>query len=1015
MTLNKLRIITTLVLMLCNITIYAQKDLEKLISDTLTIIANKQASVGKVNISSIAINIEEKSISVFANERLSEIPIRLTTVDRIYKMISNVMGSKYAGYKVNCMTANIEISFLIPNFFRTESYDNQRLKKSDFTITPLITNTSRPYIASSGLQNKHIALWQSHGWYYNQKSGKWMWQRARLFQTVEDLFTQSFVLPYLVPMLENAGANVLLPRERDTQINEIIVDNDINNALGRYSEHNDRKSWKTGEAGFANLQKVYKQGENPFKMGTYRFVSSITEDDELTYAEWTPNIPDNGFYAVYVSYKSEEKSVTDARYTVYHKGGKTEFSVNQKINGGTWLYLGTFKFEKGKNRQYKVVLSNLSKTSNRIITADAVKFGGGLGNIARSPNEAGITQNVKSSDSIGLANAVILPVEVKEPITSNYPRYTESARYWLQWAGMPDSIYSRNEGKNDYTDDYQSRGLWVNYLAGGSSVLPSKVGLGVPIDFSLAFHTDAGTTFNDSIIGILGICSVSNSAGNTVFANGMSRWASRDLTDIIQTQITEDIRKVFAPEFTRRGLWNKSYSESRTPEVPAMLLELLSHQNFADMRYGLDPRFKFLVSRAIYKGMLKFSSSLSGSPYIVQPLPVREFSSRFIAKNRVELRWQPTNDSIEPSAKSEHYIVYTRIDEGGFNNGIVTNNNKIVMEIQPGKIYSFKISALNDGGESFPSEILSVCRMQHERGNVLIVNGFDRISAPGSFVQNHTSGGFKNDDDPGVPYLNDYSFIGKQFEFDRSKPWVTDDNQGFGASYSNYETQVIAGNTFDYPYLHGKSIKLAGFSFVSCSKESVLNKAISLKDYPIVDLILGKQKQTFIGNAKKDMEFKTFPLALQQSLLTYCDQGGKLLVSGAYIASDFYNSNYIKIEEKLFLENTLMIKLNSGIENLSSKVKMVNSPFSEFNRGEFSFYDLPNKYSYYLESANAIEPSGLGAFTICRYNGTNLSAGVAYKGKYKLCALGFPFEVIQSEKERNKLMESVLSFFGSER
>ena len=34
-----------------------------------------------------------------------------------------------------------------------------------------------------------------------------------------------------------------------------------------------------------------------------------------------------------------------------------------------------------------------------------------------------------------------------------------------------------------------------------------------------------------------------------------------------------------------------------------MLLELLSHQNFADMRYGSDPRFKFLVSRAIYKGI----------------------------------------------------------------------------------------------------------------------------------------------------------------------------------------------------------------------------------------------------------------------------------------------------------------------------------------------------------------------------------------------------------------------------
>lgn len=48
----------------------------------------------------------------------------------------------------------------------------------------------------------------------------------RLFCTTEDQFTQSFILPYLLPMLENAGANVFTPRERDTQKQEVIVDND---------------------------------------------------------------------------------------------------------------------------------------------------------------------------------------------------------------------------------------------------------------------------------------------------------------------------------------------------------------------------------------------------------------------------------------------------------------------------------------------------------------------------------------------------------------------------------------------------------------------------------------------------------------------------------------------------------------------------------------------------------------------------------------------------------------------
>ena len=48
------------------------------------------------------------------------------------------------------------------------------------------------------------AVW--HGIYYDQKKNKWKWQRPNLFCTNEDLFTQTIVVPYLIPMLERAGA-----------------------------------------------------------------------------------------------------------------------------------------------------------------------------------------------------------------------------------------------------------------------------------------------------------------------------------------------------------------------------------------------------------------------------------------------------------------------------------------------------------------------------------------------------------------------------------------------------------------------------------------------------------------------------------------------------------------------------------------------------------------------------------------------------------------------------------------
>jgi len=996
-----------------NRTTYAQKHPENQISDSLTAIANSYTRVGKIAVTEFSVNPKTSSILVKANERLSYMPFRPDNVTRIYNAIRTALPSKYTGFSITCQIENKNIEDFIPNFYRTGNTDKHRQFVLPEGSKPLVTNTSRPFDILNGMQHKNIALWQSHGLYYDQKLARWEWQRARVFQIVEDRYTQSYVLPFLVPMLENAGATVLLPRERDTQLNEVIVDNDIRNTDSRYRERNDRKSWKTGEGtGFANTKKFYVQGENPFTFGTYRMIPSVTGAEELSRSEWTPNIPETGTYAVYISYKTVINSASDAHYTVFHKGGKNEFTVNQTMNGGTWLYLGKFNFEKGKNSG-KVTLTNFSAEDGKVITADAVKFGGGMGNIARNPNETGSTPNMKSSDSTVIAIEPVKPITFYEPEISTYPRYDEGARYWLQWAGIPDSIYSKNQGKNDYTDDFQSRGNWVNYLAGSSSVAPDIKGLGVPVDLALAFHSDAGTTMNDSIIETLGICTIQNSEGKSVFRNGVSRWASRDLTDVIQTQIVNDIRVKYAPEWTRRGLWNKSYSESRVPEVPTMLLEILSHQNFADMRYGLDPRFRFTVSRAIYKGMLKYFSSAYGTEYVVQPLPVGQFGCRFLEKNKVELHWVAVNDSLEPTAAAESYVVYTRVDDGGFDNGTVVTGNRITLSVQPGKLYSYKITALNKGGESFPSEILSAYRAPNERGEVLIVNGFNRLSAPASFAIDSTYAGFLNDDDAGVPYLSDISLVGKQYEFKRNRPWVNDDAPGFGASHGNYETTVVAGNTFDYPFIHGKAIKAAGYSFVSCSAEAVMRGDVDMNQYKTVDLILGKQKQTFIGNAKKAPEFKTFPLALQQSIRLYCQNGGNLLVSGAFLASDLCDTDHPLHEDRLFLENILKCKFRTGKASVSGNVKIVSSPFKPFKKGVLTYFDQLNPVSYAVEAPDAIEPADAFGSTICRYAEDNLSAAVAYSGSYKICAFGFPLETIKSEKERGNLIESVLSFFTS--
>ena len=1009
-------------------------DVRQEIGKFLDTTARKEVSVGRISIDSVAV--EGNTLQLFANMNCAYIPFREDNVAEIYQGVSALLPAEFTKYKLQIRTNKRSIEELVPQVLRSKK-DKKTKTFNPVASKPLVTDISAPYTPTNGLQNRHIALWQSHGWYYEPKLDRWEWQRARIFQTVEDLYTQSYVLPFLVPMLENAGANVLLPRERDCQTAEVIVDND-GCLTGRsvYTENSGDKLWSQGAGqGFAHLRPQYIDFENPFKEGTYRAIETIKKGNAST-AEWIPEIPSTGQYAVYVSYQTLPNSADDALYTVYHKGGTTQFKVNQQMGGGTWIYLGTFGFNAGRNNECKVVLSNLSSKVGRIITADAVKIGGGMGNIARRISNEGATENLKSSDTRNLQNThtgniqdrvTYSPLSTINYQLSNYPRFCEAARYWLQWAGIPDSVYSESNGKNDYTDDYKCRGIWVNYLSGGSAVNPTERGLNIPVNMAFAFHSDAGTTLNDSIIGTLGI--YYTNAYNEKFANGASRYLSHDLTDLIQSNIVRDVRTLYEPQWTRRGKWNQSYYEARVPRVPTMLLELLSHQNFADMRYGLDPRFRFTVSRAIYKGMLQFLCSQYHMDYVVQPLPVDHMALRMTSENEVELTWQPVADALEPTAVAEKYIVYTRIGDGDFDNGVLVDGNSYRTTLPAGMVCSYKVTAVNKGGESFPSEILSAGRAFNSKGTVLVINGFDRISAPADFTAPTPAdtllAGFLDEQDHGVPYIHDISYIGKMKEYRRSIPWMDDDASGFGDSYGNYETQVIAGNTFDYPAIHGAAILKAGYSFVSCSNESLSpnpspvgrgdkNTSVDMKEYRYVDLILGKQCQTKMGRGGvKPLEFKTFSKPMQEAIVAYCKQGGNIFVSGAFVGTDLWDNRLATADEadKKFAMEVLKYKWRVGQAATMGKVKSVASPFPALS-GNYTYHNELNADSYVVESPDAIEPATKDAHTVMRYSENNLSAGVAYQGNYKTCVLGFPFEAIRTDSEREALMNAVLTFFN---
>ena len=954
----------------CATFLFAQ-DIERNVKERLTDYFNQYTATAKIStpkLNSFDINYDRKTIAIYASESFAYQPFRPETVENIYNQVKELLPGPVHYYQLTIYADGKPIEDLVPNFYRNKKKDKERLSLNvDYKGAPWVKNTSRPNEISRGLQDRHIAIWQSHGNYFKNDKNEWGWQRPRLFCTTEDMFTQSFVLPYVIPMLENAGAIVYTPRERDTQKNEIIVDNDTPNA-SLYLEMGGKKiNWANAPVrGFAQKKTIYKDGENPFTDGTCRFIPTERKkkkNKDQVFAEWVPTLPATGKYAVYVSYQTLPNSVSDAKYLVFHNGGVTEFKVNQKIGGGTWVYLGTFEFDKGSNDYGMVVLSNES-SEHGVVCADAVRFGGGMGNIARGGKISGL------------------------------PRYLEGARYSAQWAGMPYEVYAGRKGENDYTDDINTRSNVINYLSGSSVYNPQQSGLGVPLEMTMALHSDAGCSKTDELIGSLGIYTTDFNNGK--LNSGMDRYASRDLADILLTQIQKDIRTNYNLPWTRRSMWNRNYSETRLPATPSTIIELLSHQNFADMQLGHNPNFKFTVGRAIYKGILQFINSQHGKDYVVQPLPVSNFAIHFgKKKNTLELTWKGEDDPLEPTARPREYMVYTRIGYGGFDNGTLVSKPYYSVKVEPGLVYSFKVTAVNRGGESFPSEILSAYKAKRERERILIINGFDRISGP-AVINTPDKAGFDLEQDPGVPYLSNISFCGAQSGFNRSQAGKEGEGS-LGHSGRELEGMEIAGNTFDYPFIHGKAIQAAGkYSFVSCSDEAVENGIVTLEDYPIVDYILGLEKEDPIAKAY----YKTFSSPMQRLITSYCQSGGHLFVSGAYVGSDMSgtqgNREFTEKVLKYGYQNSLTDKSSGQINGLGRSITIPR---------------LPNETSYAVTAPDCIVPVA-PAFPVFTYARGNQSAGIAYKGAdYRTFVLGFPFESIQSETDRASIMAGILGFF----
>lgn len=828
---------------------------------------------------------------------------------------------------------------------------------------------SRPYSISRGMQGRHLSIMASHGRYYDQAEHQWAWQRPPLYGSTEDLLTQTFVVPFLYPMLENAGAIVWTPRERCWMKEEVIVDNDTPNKCGVYLEQNGNHEWQSAGPGFAWLRTTYNDHENPHAEGTARLAEAQTSKRMASQITWTPNVPKDGDYAVYVCYPALSTNVPDAQYVVRHKGVNTTVKVNQQMGGGTWVYLGTFEFAAGYSRDNCVTLTNVSNYRG-IVSADAVRLGGGMGNALRT-------------DSLGVG-----------PQLSGLPRYLEAARYGAQWYGMPYDVFSAKQSTNDYSDDILTRPLATNHLARGSVYLPGDSGLCVPIEMEMSIHSDAGYRTDLTHIGSLAIHTSNFEDG--VLPSGVDRMSAHPLCQMLLDQTQNDMKQLYG-YWEIRDIWDRNYGETRVPRTPSAIFEMFSHQNFAEMKLAHNPTFKFHMARSIYKTLLRYSALMHDrkDQIVVQPLPIEAFSAEADHLNsRIKLAWKAVVDPLEPSATPHSYVVYTAKGDKGWDNGTVVKEPSFTTDADDDVLYRFRVHALNDGGSSMASEELcAMVSSNRQAPEVLIVNGFTRLAAPQP-IDNDSLRGFLMDEDPGVPYIHTPEYCGRQRYFNKDG-FAYEKSNGLGYSSQEWMGMLIKGNTFDYPTLHANDmIAMGQYNISSCSRKALENQTVAPNAYKLIDLIMGAQRL----DGYSPQPFPIFTPQMQQSLHQFAEHGGSLLVSGAYVGTDADKEGYSDFAQRVLHWQS------AGEERADSLLHIQGMNTT----GTLTM--VPNETHLSTRYTSALQPQGT-AFSILEYPQRHTCAAVAYKSaSNSTITLGFPLEQIEEKEVRRQLMHAFLQF-----
>ncbi|MEZ4268823.1 MAG: N-acetylmuramoyl-L-alanine amidase [Myxococcota bacterium] len=556
------------------------------------------------------------------------------------------------------------------------------------------------------LAGKVVYFSPGHGFYWSDPSvlGRWATQRGATHGVVEDFVNAEAVAHYLVPLLLNAGATVFTVRETDLQPNRVVVDAESGGTTsteggGIYEEFG---TWKDSTvAGYRAGLGPVADASNPHARGKNR-VAATTAGPGAPEARFTPKIPADGQYAVYVTYSQDASRARDAHYLVRHAGGQSHVRVNQERHGATWVLLGSWRFSKGQNPATGSVtlVADSALEPGDFVSADAVRFGGGMGEIQRgtgSPPASGPT--------------------------SGRPRWEECSRYAIQSNGAPQSVW--DSSSDDHSDDITARSryaAWQNE-PGEDAVYVS-------------WHTNAPDGGRGTSTYVYGPNPVNNSYQFT------GTPGSDVLANLLQDEIVNDIRSSFVPTWKDRGVYSAYFGElnpSHNSEMPAALVEAAFHATEADAVELREPRFRYVLARAFQQAIVKYFAVRDGLPARLLPDPPTSLSVRAEGPTSARLRWKapPTDTEGLAGDAATGYVIYRSRDGRAFDDGLPLASgatSALLTSLPAGVPTFFRVTATNAGGESMPTSTVGVLLpCAGGKTEALVVQGFYRLdfaSAP---------------------------------------------------------------------------------------------------------------------------------------------------------------------------------------------------------------------------------------------------------------------------------------------